>query len=85
MGLLSTTLNTVADSPQERIRWTRLVQRLSIHGSTQWRINTMVDWLRRAGYINRPSRGLYALTDKGRRLREAVKDLADRRIPLIED
>ena len=40
---------------------------------TPWLIQSCIGWLMENGYIVRPSRGLYRLTDRGLRLLKVLK------------
>jgi len=80
IGVLRGALETVASSPAGRIRWTPLVTSLYKLDSTPWRVHTMICWLTAEGYLRRPSRGTYSLTERGEKLREALTKASDARV-----
>lgn len=53
------------------LNWTPLT-RLILKWSTPWKAQSTLDWLMREGYIERPDRGVYVITEKGRRFLEAM-------------
>ena len=53
------------------MRWTPLV-RVGYRASTPWRVHSMIYWLVGLGYVDRPRRGVYEVTEKGRALLEAL-------------
>ena len=54
------------------MRWTPLLK-ATIEGSpSPWKAENIIGWLRRKGYIERPERGLYVITEKGRRFLETL-------------
>lgn len=53
------------------VRWTPLVKRI-IKDTTPWVANTSIYWLLRNGYLIRPKRGVYALSDSGVNLLRAL-------------
>ncbi|MHA1227849.1 MAG: hypothetical protein ACTSPV_13970 [Candidatus Hodarchaeales archaeon] len=53
------------------MNWTPLT-RLILKWSTPWKAQSTLDWLVREGYVERPERGIYIITDKGRRFLEAM-------------
>ena len=55
----------------EPCRWTPLMRRV-LMGSTPWVAQSTLDWLHKEGYVERPSRGLYRLTEKGKLLLDAL-------------
>ena len=57
-------LSVLEESPS---RWTPLV-RMMMASSTPWITQTCIEWLLSEGYIERPSRGQYRLTESGRQL-----------------
>jgi DNA-binding HxlR family transcriptional regulator len=57
-------LSALEESPN---RWTPLVRRM-MASSTPWVTQSCLRWLLAEGYVERPSRGLYRLTEKGRQL-----------------
>ena len=61
-------LETLAVGP---MNWTPLT-RLILRRSTPWKSQSTLDWLLREGYVERPQRGVYAITERGRRFLEAM-------------
>jgi predicted transcriptional regulator len=53
------------------LNWTSLM-RLILKWSTPWKTQSTLDWLVREGYVERPERGIYVITEKGRRFHEAM-------------
>ena len=53
------------------LNWTPLT-RLILKWSTPWKAQSTLEWLLRDGYIERPKRGVYMITEKGRRFLEAI-------------
>lgn len=51
----------------EPCRWTPLMRKV-LEASTPWVAQSTLDWLRREGFIDRPSRGVYQITRKGKLL-----------------
>ncbi len=56
----------------EPCRWTPLMRKVLVT-STPWVAQSTLDWLRRDGYIERPCRGLYRLTEKGEHMLNALR------------
>ena len=56
----------------EPCRWTPLMKKV-LETSTPWVAQSTLDWLLREGYIERPSRGLYRLTEKGKLLLDVLR------------
>ncbi|MFH2111051.1 MAG: hypothetical protein ABIJ47_07310 [Candidatus Bathyarchaeota archaeon] len=54
------------------IRWTLLAKKVT-GSSTPWLIQSVLNWLLSNGYVERPSRGLYRLTDRGQQLLKVLK------------
>jgi predicted transcriptional regulator len=53
------------------MRWTDLV-RVGYQASTPWRVHSIICWLVGLGYVHRPRRGVYMVTERGRALLEAL-------------
>ena len=68
MATIKVILMTLEDSPYH---WTPLMKKV-LKSSTPWIAQSTLDWLRREGYIERPSRGHYFLTEKGELLLETL-------------
>jgi len=47
------------------MRWTPLVKATIEKSPSPWKVQTILEWLLQHGYIERPERGLYRITDKG--------------------
>ena len=62
-------LSALEDSPS---RWTPLVRRM-MASSTPWVTQSCVEWLLAEGYVERPSQGLYRLTEKGRQMLRVIR------------
>jgi len=63
-----TILEVLARGP---MRWTPLTK-LVLRSSTPWKAQATLEWLLREGYVERPSRGVYEITDKGLKFLEAL-------------
>ncbi len=63
-------LEELAEAPSH---WTPLVT-AAHQESTPWRVHTMIYWLLGLGYVDRPTRGVYAITVKGRQLLGALDE-----------
>lgn len=49
------------------------MMRKVLETSTPWVAQSTLDWLLREEYVERPSRGLYRLTEKGRLLLDVLR------------
>lgn len=56
------------------MRWTQLVK-TGYRSSTPWRVHHLIYWLVERGAIARPERGVYALTEEGKALLQALQSL----------
>ncbi len=61
-------LRQLQDKPTQ---WTPLMKK-TLEASTPWITQSTLDWLRREGYVDRPKRGLYQITEKGKNLLNAI-------------
>ncbi len=61
-------------------RWTQVV-RSALRTSTPWRVHTTIYWLLDSGYLKRPSRGVYRVTERGSLLLRALKEPGGRGAP----
>ena len=52
----------------ESLRWTELTKLILRGSPTPWKARLILNWLLERGYIERPSRGAYRITEKGRYL-----------------
>ena len=68
LRLTSIILETLTKGP---MNWTPLIK-LILKGSTPWKAQSTLEWLVRKGYIERPERGIYIITEKGRRFLEII-------------
>jgi predicted transcriptional regulator len=68
LRLTSIILKTLTKGP---MNWTPLIK-LILKGSTPWKAQSTLEWLVRKGYIERPERGIYIITEKGRRFLEII-------------
>ena len=46
------------------MRWTPLT-RIVVQSSTPWRAQAVLEWLLGEGYLDRPARGVYRITEHG--------------------
>ena len=53
------------------IQYTPLL-RAVLRDSTPWVAQSTIQWLLEEGYVERPGRGTYKITEKGRRLLQAI-------------
>ena len=53
------------------MNWTPLMK-LILKWSTPWKAQSTLYWLAKEGYIERPERGVYVITEKGRQFLEAM-------------
>ena len=53
------------------LNWTPLTK-LILKWSTPWKAQSTLEWLVREGYIERPERGVYKITEKGKRFLEVI-------------
>jgi len=54
------------------MRWTPLVKAVLQESPSPWKARSILNWLLRHGYIERPKRGLYRITDKGLQFLETL-------------
>jgi predicted transcriptional regulator len=54
------------------IRWTPLVKTVISESPSPWKAQTILEWLLKHGYIERPERGMYAITEKGKALLKSI-------------
>jgi len=62
-------LRVLRDGP---LRWTPLMKAALRESPTPWKARSTLEWLLRHGYIERPQRGLYRITDGGRVLLDGL-------------
>jgi len=63
-------LENLRDGP---MRWTPLIKSIVQESHSPWKAQTILEWLLRQGYIERPERGLYFITEKGQRFLETLE------------
>lgn len=54
------------------IRWRDLEKIVCAESPTYPKFSAALKWLLRGGYVERPARGVYRITEKGRRFLEAL-------------
>ncbi len=54
-------------------RWTPLTKK-ALKNSTPWRFQATLEWLRKERYVERPERGIYRITERGKVLLRALDD-----------
>lgn len=62
-------LQRLRDGP---MRWTPLTKAILREPSTPWKAQSILEWLLRRGYVERPERGVYRITEKGMRFLETL-------------
>jgi len=62
-------LRILRDGP---MRWTPLTKAVLRESPTPWKTRSIIYWLLRNGYIERPERGVYLVTEKGLQFLESV-------------
>ena len=50
---------------KEDMRWTSLTKAVLVESPTPWKVQSILRWLLKQGYVERPERGLYRITKKG--------------------
>ena len=58
-------LDRLKDGP---MRWTPLTKIVVKKSPSPWEAQVIIRWLLENGYIERPERGVYSITEKGRAL-----------------
>ena len=59
---------------RDELRWTQLVK-IGYRAATPWRVHHLICWLVEQGAVRHPYRGVYALTNEGRTLLNALQSL----------
>jgi len=54
------------------MRWTALTKAVLLESPTPWKVRSVLKWLLKHGYVDRPERGLYCITDKGLQFLETL-------------
>jgi predicted transcriptional regulator len=62
-------LDRLRDGP---IRWTPLTKIVVEKSPSPWEAQVIIRWLLKNGYIKRPERGVYSITEKGRALLKSI-------------
>lgn len=62
-------LDKLTDSP---MRWTQLIKIVVKKSLFPWEAQVIVRWLLEKGYIERPERGVYSITEKERVLLKSI-------------
>lgn len=57
---------------KKEMRWTSLMKATMKHCGTPHTYGTIMEWLLKNEYIERPKRGLYRITDKGKELLKSI-------------
>ncbi|HUS78065.1 MAG TPA: hypothetical protein VM050_05330 [Patescibacteria group bacterium] len=57
---------------EDPMRWTPLLKMVVKESPSPWKAQVIIKWLFSNGYISRPERGVYQITEKGRKLLEAM-------------
>jgi len=68
---LETAKQILQQLEKQPTQWTPLVKQTLQH-STLWITQSTLSWLRQEGYITRPKRGLYKITEKGETFLKAI-------------
>jgi hypothetical protein len=55
-------LEALAESP---MRWTPLTKLTLARSLTPWKAQITLEWLVKEGYVERPTRGVYNIADRG--------------------
>jgi len=62
-------LDRLKDGP---MRWTPLTKIVVKKSPSPWEAQVMIRWLLKNGYIERPERGMYAITEKGKKFLKSI-------------
>jgi predicted transcriptional regulator len=54
------------------IRWTPLMKMVVKESPSPWKAQVIIKWLLSNGYISRPERGVYQITEKGYKFLKAI-------------
>ena len=54
------------------VRWTPLVKTVVRESPSPWKAQKILEWLLKHDYIERPERGTYNITEKGRNLLNSI-------------
>ena len=56
----------------EPMRWTPLTTAVLQESPSPWKAQTIIGWLLKHGYVERPERGIYSITEKGLQFLETL-------------
>jgi predicted transcriptional regulator len=62
-------LEKLRESP---MRWTPLMKTVVKESPSPWKAQVIIKWLFSNGYISRPERGVYQITEKGRNFLKVI-------------
>ena len=71
LKLAKIVLSKLEDGPK---RWTELLKLTLAECGTPHKFQSILDFLLEKGYVDRPERGLYRITDKGRQFLQALNN-----------
>ena len=54
------------------MRWTLLMKMVVKESPSPWKVQVTITWFLDNGYIERPERGVYSITEKGRALLKSI-------------
>ena len=54
------------------MRWTPLLKMVVKESPSPWKVQVIIKWLLFNGYISRPERGVYQITEKGNKFLKAM-------------
>ena len=69
LDMARTVLDRLKDGP---MRWTPLTKIVVKKSPSPWEAQVIIRWLLENGYIERPERGMYSITEKGRALLKSI-------------
>jgi len=69
LGMARIVLDRLKDGP---MRWTPLTKTVVKKSPSPWEAQVIIRWLLENGYIERPERGVYSITEKGRTLLKSI-------------
>ena len=69
LGMARMVLDRLKDGP---MRWTPLTKIVVKKSPSPWEAQVIIRWLLENGYIERPERGVYSITEKGRALLKSI-------------
>jgi len=54
------------------MRWTQLTKIVVKESPSPWKAQVIIKWLLENGYVERPEKGVYNITEKGRTLLKSI-------------